>query len=414
MERAILTNKTGSRNKALVLGRIGLVRSLGREGIPVTLARESARVFERWSRYCDEFILLPSLVTDEDGAVEIMMQYGRRQEQKPIVFLSAESDVLMFSRHREKLSEFFHITLPSHDLLVDLIDKGRFARLAEAKNLPVPRTLVPQSDQEFFQAADEIGYPCVIKPVSQRLWHAPEIHARIGHAKALLVRGPDDLKSVLQMLPCAGGRELIQQYIPGKDLLHYSLHTYIHHSGTVRGSLVGQKLRTFPIHFGQGCYTRFVQEPAVERVCLEALRQINYTGVATVNVKRHAETGENYILEVNPRYSLWGILDLACGVNLPFLQYCDTLGLVVPSQRPSGRAQRWLWFGADFRAMLAYRRAGELTVGQWLTSYVREKGSIEFHVFAPDDPLPLAATGWNALLAFCGRALSYVKRKFRQ
>ncbi|KPJ59510.1 MAG: hypothetical protein AMJ46_10865 [Latescibacteria bacterium DG_63] len=400
-------------NKALVVGRIGLVRSLGREGISVTLARESGRVFERWSRYCREFVLLPNLVTDEDSAVEVLLRYGRKQEQKPIVFLSAESDVLTFSRHRDKFSELFHVTLPCHDLLLDLIDKGRFARLADAKGLPVPKTLVPQSKEECFEAADEVGYPCVVKPISQRLWHTPEILSRIGLKKALLARNPDDLATLLAQLPPVGGHELIQQYIPGEDSLHHDFHTYIDCSGRVRGSVVGHKLRTFPIHFGQGCYTRFVEEPAVERVCLDALKKLNYTGVANINTKRHAETGKDYILEINPRYSIWGILDSMCGVNLPLLQYCDAVGLDTPNRQPTGHPQRWLWFGADFKAMLRYRRVGELTLRQWVTSYVREKGRIEFHVFAPDDPLPLAAAGWNALLSFCGRAFSYLKRKIK-
>jgi len=400
-----------SRNKAFVLGRIGLVRSLGRVGIPVTLARESPGVFERWSRYCKEFLLLPHLVYEEDRALKVILDYGLRQEEKPVVFLSAESDVLMFSRNRDELSEYFHITLPPHELLLNLVDKGKFARLARAKNLPVPRTVVPQSQEEFSRAAQEIGYPCVIKPISQRLWHQADVHVRAGNAKAILVRGSDELKSVLQRLAPPGGRELIQEYIPGDDSFHYSLHIYIDKSGTVRGSLVGQKLRTFPIHFGQGCYTKFAQAPEVERICVDSLQSINYTGVATVNVKRHAETGKDYILEVNPRYSLWGILDFTCGVNLPFLQYCDAIGLDSADQRPHGCPRRWLWFARDFKAMIDYGRAGELTLGQWLISLFAEKGAIEFHTLAKDDPLPLLGSAWYSFLSFLRRGISYIKRR---
>ena len=37
-------------HKALVLGRIGIIRSLGREEIPVAVAQESVFTFERASR----------------------------------------------------------------------------------------------------------------------------------------------------------------------------------------------------------------------------------------------------------------------------------------------------------------------------------------------------------------------------
>jgi D-aspartate ligase len=411
MEPRTSTEKRRYRNKALVLGRIGLVRCLGREGIPVTLVRESGRVFERWSRYSREFILLPNLTADEEAAVQTLLQYGRRQNEKPVVFLSAELDVLAFSRHRDRLSEFFHITLPSHELLVELIDKARFARLAEAKSLPVPRTLVPQSREEFFEAAEEIGYPCVVKPVSQRLWHATEIIAGIGLRKALLVKDADELDRVLGLLPPVNGNEMLQEYVAGTDDFHYSFHTYINSEGTVRGSMLGQKLRTFPIHFGQGCYTKFVDEPAVKEMCLDVLKKINYSGVATVNVKRHGQTGKDYILEINPRHSLWGVLDSMCGVNLPLLQYCDALGLDIADQRPTGRPHRWLCFGADFKAMLKYRKAGQLTLWQWLTSYFRERGKIEYHVFAPDDPLPVVVSAWNDIVRFFTRGVSYIRRR---
>jgi D-aspartate ligase len=398
-------------HQALVVGRIGLVRCLGREGIPVALARESDRVFARASRYCQEFIRLPNLSANEEEAVEILEKYGRRQEEKPIVFMNAESDVLLFSKYREQLSSLFHIMLAPHDLLVDLINKNRFARLAGVNDFPVPRTLTPESREECLDAADQIGYPCIIKPIRQRQWQSARIINKIGYTKAVLVSGPTELKAVLDLLPPIDGHEMVQQYIPGNDQQHYDLSTYIDPEGRVRGCIIGHKLRTYPVHFGSGCYTRFVDEPAIEDLCLNSLKKIGYTGVADVNLKRHAETGQYYILEINPRYSLWSVFNYACGVNLPLLQYCDVLGIEMPDQQADGRAQRWLWFGNDFKSLLGYRRVEELTVWGWVKSFFIYKGKIEFHVFAWDDPIPLAVAMWLSISKFLGRLGSYIKRR---
>lgn len=407
-----MTRKKQWHHKALVLGRIGIVRSLGREGIQVALAREGSMVFERASRYCQEFIYLPSLVSNLDKALEVLEQYGERQDVKPVAFFNGESDVLFFSKYRKRLGEYFRIILAPHDLIISLIDKAKFAKLAEKHDLPVPKTIIPQTQEDFFKAAERVGYPCILKPISQRRWHTPEIINAIGLCKAMLINGPEELKGILKILPRVDGREMVQEYIPGDDQQHFDFHAYLDRMGNPRGALVGHKIRTYPIHFGQGCYTHYVEEPRVANTCLESLRKIGYTGAANINVKRHAETRVDYILEINPRFSLWTIIDSRCGVNLPLLLYYDAVGSYLPVMKPHGAPRRWLWFGSDIKAMNAYWACGELTPWQWLRSFFTQKGEIEFHVFSWDDPLPLVAYWWISIRSFWRRLLGFLKRCF--
>jgi predicted ATP-grasp superfamily ATP-dependent carboligase len=175
--------------------------------------------------------------------------------------------------------------------------------------------------------------------------------------------------------------------------------------------VVGHKIRIHPVHFGMGCYTEYCEEPEITRLCLNALKKIGYIGAANINIKRHAVTGKDYILEINPRFSIWTIFDSACGVNLPLAQYCDALGMKIPEFNRHGRPQRWLWFGADVRAMIAYRKSKELTFGQWLKSYLSKPGKIEFHVFSWDDPLPLLAAWFIHLRSWILRSYSFFKRR---
>jgi len=399
------------RRKALVVGRIGLVRSLGRERIPVTLAREGTMVFERASRYCREFVFLPNLDSRPNEALDVLERFGAQQEEKPVAFFNGESEVLLFSKHRRRLGKYFEIVLAPHDLVAGLIDKGRFAELARRHGLPVPKTVIPRSPEECLSAAEEIGYPCIIKPIRQRRWHGPAFLDSIGKRKALLVSSPDELSEALKRLPTLDGGEMIQQYIPGADGQHFDFHAYLDREGNVRGALAGQKIRTYPVHFGQGCYTQFVDEPRIKATCLESLKKIGYIGAANINLKRHAETGEDYILEINPRYSLWTVLDSCCGVNLPLLQYREATGRDVPTLKPTGLPRRWLWLGADVNALRAYRKHGELSCRQWLQSFFTHRGKIEFHVFAWDDPLPVIASWGIGLYRFLSRIPGYLKRR---
>ncbi len=397
--------------KALVLGRSGIVRSLGREGIPVTLVREGTLVFERASRYCREFIRLPNLVYEREKAVEVLEEYGSRQNEKPVAFFNGESDVLLFSEYRQRLEKYYTIMLSPHDLIVSLIDKAEFNKLAQKHSLPIPKTVIPRNSEECTQAADDLGYPCVLKPVRQRRWHSPEILNAIGLHKALLIKGRSELESILDLLPPVDGGEMIQEYVPGGDDRIYEFHAYIDRQGMPRGALLGQKIRTYPIHFGQGAYAHSVDEPKVTGLCLDTLSAIGYTGAADVDVKRHAETGKDYIFEINPRFSIWTIIAAKCGINLPLLQYLEAISEELPDMRPTGHPRRWLWFGTDRKAMMDYWRRGEITPWQWFKSFFAYKGKIEFHVFAWDDPLPLLACWWFSIWRFARRGFGFLRRR---
>lgn len=408
---AILNKYT---RKALALGRISLVRSLGREGIPVTVVREGGEVFERASRYCREFLRVPSLVTRQQEALDILQEYGRCQDEKPVAFFNGESDVMLFSANRDHLSDHFEIVLSPHELLESLVDKGKFARLCEEFDLPVPRTVVPRSREEYLDAAGNIGFPCVLKPVSQRLWHSAEVLKAIGLRKAMLIPDAESLERVLNLLPPACGRDMIQQYIPGDDQQNYDCHMYIDRQGNLRGELLEHKLRTYPIHFGQGTYIHYSDDSRILRLCRETLKKIGYRGAADLNLKRDTKTGRVYLLEINPRFSLCTVIDTVCGVNLPLLQYLEGCGLPVPRLKAHGAPRRWLWFGSDVKAMRDYCRRRELTFGGWLHSFFSYSGKVEFHIFAWDDPLPLLVSCWQSVLNFIERGFRYLRRRLLQ
>jgi len=397
--------------EALVLGRISLVRSLGRSGIPITLAREKYSVLERASRYVKKFIELPNLDIESEKAIERLIEYGKSRPEKPVAFFNGESDVRLFSQNRELLSEYFHIVLADHELITQLADKNMFCELAVKHDLSVPQTIVPDSESQLYEAARINEFPFILKPIRQRIWHQPEYYNKIGYRKAILIENEKELENIIKMIPPIDGKIMIQQYIPGPDPNHYDFHCYIDKTGVPRGAVLGHKIRTYPIHFGQGCYTHYIDEPEIEQLCLETLKKINYIGAANINLKRHSETGQVYILEINPRFSLWTIFDSLCGINMPLLQYMDALNMEIPEVKPSGKPQRWLWFGADLKAMIAYRKCKELTFLRWLKSLFAYKGHIEFHIFAWDDPAPLVYNFWIKFRDFLVRFINFIKQR---
>ena len=98
------------------------------------------------------------------------------------------------------------------------------------------------------------------------------------------------------------------------------------------------------------------------------------------------------LIECNHRFTAATELLRVAGADLAMFTYNRLLGRPTPPIEPY-RGDVALWVPAvDLRAMLAYRRAGELTAAAWAASVVRRQ---RFPVASLGDPGPIAATFAN-------------------
>jgi predicted ATP-grasp superfamily ATP-dependent carboligase len=115
--------------------------------------------------------------------------------------------------------------------------------------------------------------------------------------------------------------------------------------------------------------------------------------MANLDLKRDQRDGRLYLFEINPRFTIWTALDVACGVDFPFYYYQTCLGLpfAAPTRYPVGRF--WLNPVLDFGAMRVYARDGTWSWWRWLVSVLRTSVNA---VFAWDDPRPAVSilTRW--------------------
>ena len=123
---------------------LGIVRSLGRQGVPVCVVDDELSI-SRYSRYCTKFVKLTNL-HDERVAVDSLLDLGRRLGLDGwVLYPTREELVAALSRYRSELSEVFRVPTPDWESVKWAWDKRNTYRLAQSLEIPTPATHYPQS-----------------------------------------------------------------------------------------------------------------------------------------------------------------------------------------------------------------------------------------------------------------------------
>lgn len=359
------------------MGDIDLVRPLGLAGIRcavVALPGEQAR----FSRFTVAALDYADAWEDEARLLEILIDFGERQRERPVLYYETDGEMLLVARHRARLAPIYRFLVPDVERALDLIDKGRFTDLARRLGLPVPRTCRLELTREHPPSELEIAYPFIIKPVTRR-WGPVGVRG-----KAMEITSATELGRLWPRLRRDGTDFVAQELIPGPESRVESYHAFLTATGEVLGEFTGRKIRTWPVAYGHSTALETSDAPDVMALGRSCARRLGVAGALKLDFKR-GPRGDPHLLEVNPRYSLWHHLGAVAGVNLPAIAYAHLTGSgagLIPTARAG---VTWCKLRHDFLAA----RAGGMGRWEWLrwASASHAKRAIAW-----DDPLVVART----------------------
>jgi predicted ATP-grasp superfamily ATP-dependent carboligase len=264
--------------------------------------------------------------------------------------------------------------------LLDVLDKERTHELAVEHGIPVPRTITVRDAGELRRAAEEIGFPCALKPL-----HAYEFRRRFDR-KGFVAGSWSDLEEFFRVSEEAGIEMLLTEMVHGPDR-YQSGYCYLDERGEPLLTFTKQKLRQYPITFGAGVYHVMDWEDEVAELTLHFGRAVGLRGLFNVEYKRDARDGRLVLIECNHRFTASTALHLAAGLDVPLFVYNRLTGGPLPYVGRPYKEGATLWYPLDdFRAFKEYRRRGEMTMLQYLRSVVRPQ---HFSLASASDPGPL-------------------------
>jgi len=314
------------------------LQSLGRAGVQVDIAAESADCLAFHSRYVANKLQQPI----QDRLTDFHA-WLREQDQKrgyELIVTATEASLLGLRALAEDDPLRRKAILPANHPLDIALDKEKTRLLAQDLGVPVPQSHLISSIVEIDQCTQ---FPVVLKPARSKVMIAGELRTL---AVAVVRSEGQRQEQLRRWLPYTS--VLQQQYVHGRGVGA----EFLYRNGQKIWHFVHERVHEYPLSGGASSYRRSIQPPpALLRDAEKLLSALNWHGVAMVEFKVDSD-GQYWLMEINPRF--WGSLAVSidAGVDFP-------LGLlqVARGEHPAPQPDYKLVYTRDLRTDLEWFKA---------------------------------------------------------
>lgn len=329
------------------LNALGVVRSLGRAGVPIRLLAGAGDLPAARSRYAKTIVYND----DESGAVvDALAELAAREPgpRRPLI-LTEEEKVAAVSAYRERLEPHYHLMLPPADSVSRLLHKDRFRAAAEAEGLAIPRSCRVRSPADIAKIRELIT-PLVIKPAGRQADYLATFK------RAYRVEDYGQAEALLGDMLAASDDLIVQEWIDGDDSSIYFCLQFLPAPGQTPISFVGRKLRSWPPETGGTACC--VAAPEVAEDLIEPttafFRSQGVIGFASMEYKWRSTTGEYVMIEPTiGRTDHQEEVATLNGVNLPLAGYHWAIDRTLPKAGEAQPLRIWRDRDAEMNAIAA-------------------------------------------------------------
>ncbi len=354
-------------------------RILAGHGVPVIAIASDPEHYCAKTRVCEQIL---TANTKSEAFIDALVTLGPTLQQKAVLVPCTDMSVLLISRNRQRLAEWYHVSLPDEAVVEMLMDKISFVTFAQEQGLAIPGTYFIHNRVEAEEASRELNYPCILKPpMKTPLWE------QNTKEKVFKIDSANEFMQLYDR--CASWAELLmaQEWVEGTDANLYSCNCYFNADSEPLVTFIARKIRQWPPETGTSCLGEEVRNDEVLEESIRLFRSVGYHGLGYVELKKDERSGKHYIIEPNiGRPTGRSAIAEAGGVELVYTMYCDALKRPLPENRTQQyKGVKWIHWRRDFQSALFYYRRGDLKLGEWFRSWRGKKG---YAIFAWNDLAP--------------------------
>ena len=364
-------------------GPLGIVRSLGRLGVPVYAIHPDGRVPALRSRYCRQGFVRALDEASPDEMLATLREVAHAIGRRSILIPTTDDAAQFVATHADALREGYLLVEMPAALVRGLASKREMDRLARQCGIPTAATEFPRSraDVEAFCARGT--FPVMLKGID-----GLRLERRCGD-RMFVVRDASELLARYDAVEDPAEPNLmLQEYIPGGDDTVWMFNGYFDARSECLLGITGKKLRQHPVGRGSTSLGICLPNPDVDAHTRAFMKAVGYRGILDIGYRYDARDGRYKVLDVNPRIGATFRLFVADnGLDVARALYLDLTGQAVPGGRAvDGR--RWVVEDFDVVSSIRYARAGTLGLAGWARSF---RGVAEAAYLAADDPRPVLA-----------------------
>ncbi|PKV95750.1 putative ATP-grasp superfamily ATP-dependent carboligase [Amycolatopsis echigonensis] len=368
-------------------GGLGVIRSLGRLGVPVYAVQEERFTPAGASRYLSGGWRWRPGTEDAARVLAGLLRISERIGKRAVLLPTDDAGALFVAEYQAKLREAFLFPEPDPGLPALLADKYSLHEICLRLGVPTPATALARSwdEAEAFCAAH--GFPVIAKLV--RPWRP----SGAGRTRSTnLVRTREELRGLMERAEL-----MLQEYLPGGAEADWFFHGYCDEHSVCRPAFTGRKHRSYPAGAGLTAFGTAEPNAELSDAVQTMLERLSYRGIMDLDLRRDPRDGRYQLLDFNPRLGAQFRLFVDdAGVDVAVAAHLHLTGREIPVGNPVRRG--FLVENYDPFAALGSWRRGQLRPGDWLRS-LREVDELAW--FARDDLAPFglmcARLAWRIL-----------------
>ncbi|MHB1431485.1 MAG: carboxylate--amine ligase [Streptosporangiaceae bacterium] len=359
-------------------GGLGVIRSLGRLGVPVYGVHEGPWSPAARSRYLEGRCFWQPPVADEARVLADLRRLADSIGRPAVLLPTDDAGAIFIAEHAGSLRSLFLFPDQPAGLPRRLASKQELPGLCREQRFSCPDSVVPRSLAQAAAFATRAGFPVAAKLTTP--WQNAD-----GLRSTSIVTGSAELESLWLAAERAGTRLLLQEFVPGRSGDDWFFHGYRDRDGVCRPAFTGVKERSYPAGAGLTSFGRSRPNERLRHEVTSLLDRIGYHGICDLDLRFDARDGQYKLLDFNPRLGAqFRLLRSFAGIDVAIACYLDLTGQPIPDagQIP-GRG--FLVENYDPLAAVSYLRRRDLRLRSWLRSAATAS---EVAWFAWDDPVP--------------------------
>ena len=278
---------------------VGVIRTLGRAGVPVYAVTEDGVTPASTSRYLTGQVKLSSGgEPDQSALLDRLIEVIDGLPARPMLVCTDDEAAVLVAEGATALTGRAIFPVVPPELPRQLSSKHGLYEICQRYGVPTPATSSVSTGDDLETALANMTLPVVVKQADS--WSRLTRPVVTGSTVLRTAVDVGRLRAAFDRWP-EGSPVIVQEYLPDDDAEDWFVHGYCTASSSVAPVFTGRKYWSWPPRTGMTAYARTESNEELERAVRDLCRRIGYRGIFDTDWRYDRRTGTYHLLDFNPR-----------------------------------------------------------------------------------------------------------------